>query len=102
MDSASYGILMVDEQDNLIYANPTAVNILGYSSPELRQFLLKDLTQRMNIKIFNNWRQKTRTSESPQPLMEIQVKTKIGEIIQLEMTMGKTLWNGKNAGMLLL
>jgi len=99
VDSASYGILLVNEFENFIYANPQAAIISGYASPELLQLALKDLVPAGEYQKINEWRKSQKEIHPSLPLFKTQIKVKTGEMVPLEMTLGKILWNGKQVGM---
>jgi PAS domain S-box-containing protein len=101
VDRASYGILMADEEENIIYANAQAAAISGYSTIELKNAKVSKLALPLEYQRMLNWRPEQDRTQPVQQLFETNIQNKNGDEVPIELTIAQTIWNGKTVGMAL-
>jgi PAS domain S-box-containing protein len=100
LTTASYGILINNESDRMIFANEQAARISGYSILELLNLTIEDLATSDEYQKIKAFRQnKKEEAKYSNPLFETHLQKKSGEIIPIEMTVTQTIWEGKRVGM---
>jgi len=101
VEHATYGILMADQNHKIIYANPQAAEITGYSVPELTAQHIIDLAQPSEYAKMQTW---NATREREQPIsarIETSIRHQDGREIPVDMMIAHTLWRGEPVGMTL-
>jgi PAS domain S-box-containing protein len=101
VNNATYGILMADKTQNIIYANHQAVEITGYTIAELTKLNITDLASRSGYEKLDNWSSIWFQDKPVRTQIETAICHQDGNEIPIEMMIADTLWKGESVSMTL-
>jgi PAS domain S-box-containing protein len=94
-ENAYDGILISDEKGMPVYANPSTIEITGYSFDELKNSGFKWLRHSEESGKISGQYQTKMVGETVRPCCETIIVRKNGEILPIELSTSKTVWYGQ-------
>ena len=91
--------LLICQNNNILYANPAAQNLIGYSCPQLRSQIINSLIYTTSSKAFTAWHSQQLISNTPETI-DVRLLTADQSLIWVRLTATTTNFEGESAQLL--
>jgi len=101
-ENANEGMLIVSISGISLYANPQAAAVTGYDVAVLREIPLQQLIHDEDAPLLQERHRRSSGGELVEPFFECRIIRQNGEVVPVEVTTARTVWQGQPAELLII